>query len=109
MKLKILDKKEEELLSRISIKARIIFDKATPSNQEIKKQIASELKADETLVVVKKVSTEYGKTEADIDAYIYRAKEEMQKIEPRKKKKAAKPGEKTAEGAAPQPAESPQK
>ena len=103
MQLKILDKKEEELLSRAVVKAHIIFDKATPSNQEIKKQIASESKADEALVVVKNVYTEYGKSEADVNAYIYKSKEAMQKIEPKPKKKAEKPGEK----AAPKPEEAP--
>ncbi|MBW2966173.1 hypothetical protein KY342_03650 [Candidatus Woesearchaeota archaeon] len=115
MQLEILDKKEEELLSRTAIKAHITFDKATPSNQEIKKQIASESKADETLVVVKNVYTEYGRSEADVNAYIYKSKEELQKIEPQPKKKAAKPGTQTSKSEsdssqkkpAPKPAEAP--
>ncbi len=96
MQLKILDKKEQELLSRTAIKAHIIFDKATPSNEEIKKQIASGLKADENLVAVKNIYTEYGKSEADVNAYVYKSAEEMQKIEPKpkeKKPKAEKPAE----------------
>jgi small subunit ribosomal protein S24e len=95
MQLKITEKREEELLSRTAIKLHIIFDKATPSKEELKKAIASELKADENLVVVKDIYTEFGNSEADVNAYVYTSKEEMQKIEPKPKKKA-KPGTKTS-------------
>ena len=90
MQLKILEKKEEPLLSRIVIKASAIFEKATPSNEEIKKQIASNLKADENLVVIKGIYTKFGTSEADINAYVYTSKEEMQKIEPKPKEKKEK-------------------
>ena len=103
MQVKIIEKKEQNILSRIAVKAHIIFDKATPSAEEVKKALASELKADENLVVVKEIYTEFGKSEADVNAYVYTSKEEMQKIEPKPKKKAAKPGEKPAE----KPTESP--
>ena len=108
MQLKILDKKEQELLSRTDIKAHITFGKATPSNTEIKKALASELKADENLIIIKNIYTIYGKTEANVNAYAYKSKEEMQKVEPKPKKKAAKPGEKKEEKpAAVKPAEKP--
>lgn len=96
MQLKILDKKEQELLSRTDIKAHITFGKATPSNTEIKKALASELKADENLIIIKNIYTIYGKTEANVNAYAYKSKEEMQKVEPKPKKKAAKPGTQTS-------------
>jgi ribosomal protein S24E len=108
MQLKITEKREEELLSRTAIKAHIIFDKATPSKEEIKKALVSELKADENLLVVKDAYTSFGSSEADINAYVYTSKEEMDKIEPKPKKKAkpgAKKEEKPSEGAAAKPAE----
>jgi len=95
MQVKITEKKEEKILSRISVKAHIIFDKATPSAEEVKKALASELKSDENLVVVNEIYTKYGKPEADVYAYVYTSKEEMQKIEPKPKKKE-KPGTQTS-------------
>jgi len=97
MQLKITEKKEQPILSRTSVKAHIIFDKSTPSADEVKKALASELKADEALVVVNEIYTEFGKPEADVNAYVYASKEEMQKIEPKPKEKEGKPGEKKEE------------
>jgi microtubule-associated protein 1 len=88
MEVKILDKKDEGLLSRTSIKADVTFKGVTPSKEELKKQIASLLKADEKLVVVKNVRTFFGKEEAEVAAYQYESEEDLKKIEP--KKKAAK-------------------
>ena len=97
MQLKITEKKEQPILSRTSVKAHIIFDKATPSAGEVKKALASELKADENLIAVKEIYTEYGSPEADVNAYIYASKEAMQKIEPKPKKKEEAAGKKPAE------------
>jgi ribosomal protein S24E len=100
MRIEITEKKEQPILSRISVKAHIIFDKSTPSAEEVKKNLASALKADENLVIVKEIYTEFGSSEANVYAYVYNSKEEMQKIEPKpktKEKPAAKKEEKPAE------------
>jgi len=89
MQVKIIEKKEQPILSRTAVKSHIIFDKSTPSSGEVKKSLASELKADENLVVVKEIYTEFGKPEADVNAYVYASKETMKKTEkkPRKQKR----------------------
>ena len=46
MDIKITEKKEEPLLSRTALKLNVSFKGATPSNQELKKAIASSLKSD---------------------------------------------------------------
>ena len=85
--------------------------KATPSNDEIRKAIASELKSDESLVVVKHIYTSFGSPEAVIEAYVYTTKEDMERIEPKTKKdKEKKPegeagAEKPAEAAPAKPEE----
>lgn len=89
---------EKPLLARKEIEAHVMFEgKATPSNDEVAKAIASELKTDEKLVVVKHIYTAYGSSEADIEAYAYDTEEALKKIEPRKKKEEKKEGEAPAE------------
>jgi ribosomal protein S24E len=97
--MKIIEKKENPLLSRTELLAEITFEKATPSNEEIKKQIASELKTDENLVVVKNIDTHFGSMNATVIAFVYNSKEDIEKIEPKPKEKkgAKKPAEKPAE------------
>jgi small subunit ribosomal protein S24e len=99
MSIKIIEKKENPLLSRIKVLAEISFEKATPSNNDVKKQIASEIKADENLVVVKNIYTQYGSTSAKVTALVYNSKEDLEKIEPKPKKEEKKPGEQPAEKA----------
>ena len=60
MELKVINKKEEPLLSRIKVEAEIAFEKATPSRAEIKSQVAKDVGKDEKLVVVKSIYTTYG-------------------------------------------------
>jgi len=109
MAFKIVSQEEEPLLSRIHVKAELIFENATPSNAEVAKQIASSMKKDESLVVVKKIATHYGEKQADVDAVVYENKEAKESIEAKTKhmrdaekkaaEEAAKPAEETKEEA----------
>ena len=90
MELKITEKKESPLLDRIELKGTITFDKATPSNEELKKHLADYQKTKPELVAVKHIYTGYGKSKAEILAYVYHSKESFDKIEPKIKKKQAK-------------------
>ncbi|MBW2980289.1 hypothetical protein KY360_02635 [Candidatus Woesearchaeota archaeon] len=97
MDLKIIEKKEQPMLSRIEIKGKLEFQGATPSANEVKKQLSSELKVDEKLIAVKNISTYFGVNNADLVAYAYLNKEDMDKVEPKPKEKAgAKPAAKEA-------------
>lgn len=109
MQVKIIKDEKSPLLLRKEIKAEITFDKATPSNAELAKYIASQLKVDEKLVVVKNIFTRFGETVADSLIYVYDSAEQKDKIEPRNKKAEAKKAEaeKKAAEAAPAPAEKP--
>ncbi len=94
MDLKIINKKENDLLSRIEIKAAAeFFNEPTPKKEDIKKKIVSMEKADEKLVVVKNISTDFGAAKANVLIYIYKTEDDLKKIEPKKK------GVKPAEGA----------
>jgi len=93
MELKILQKKEEPLLSRIRIEGEIVFDKATPSGQEIKSMLAKSLGKDEKLVDVKGIYTLFGLKKATILSYAYDNEETLKRIKIEKKKSEKKEGE----------------
>lgn len=96
----IKDKKENILLSRIEVEAAITFEKATPALEEVRQALAKALEVDKELVAVKKIATSFGHSTAKVSAYQYFSKDEMAKIEPKKKEKKAKAGEAQAAPAA---------
>lgn len=94
MELKIAEKKEEVLLSRIKLTGELVFEASTPSYVEVKKKISSSLNCDEKLIAVKNIYTKFGIKKADFLAYIYNNEDAMKKTEPKqkeKKKSEAKP------------------
>ena|SRR3989338_3414767 len=101
MELKIIKEKESPLLSRKEITANVAFSNATPSEKEVRKLLAGQLKADEKLVVVKKISGQFGNRKAKALAFYYMSEEEMKRIEPQKKEskdtKKAESGEEKKE------------
>lgn len=99
MDLKIITKQENPLLSRKEIEAEVNFlNEPTPKKVDIKKRISSMEKADDKLVVVKKIANDFGAGKADVLVYVYTSGEELKKTEPRKReKKGTKPAEEVAE------------
>jgi len=90
MELKIINKKEDPLLSRTKIESEIIFDKGTVSREEIKSKLGKDLGKDEKLIVVKGIYTEYGLKKATNLSYIYENEEALKRIEIEKKGKTGK-------------------
>ncbi|MBI4095883.1 MAG: hypothetical protein HY438_03425 [DPANN group archaeon] len=83
MELKILSKHENKLLNRIEIEASVSFaNEITPKRKDMKKLLAAQLGADESLLIIKKFSATLG-TNAKLFANLYKSKEEMQKREPK--------------------------
>ncbi len=110
MAITIKNTEEKPLLARKEIEGHMMFEgKSTPSNADVTKAIASELKTDEKLVVVKHIYTAFGSCEANISAYVYDTEEALKKFEPKNKKEEKKEGEAPAKEAKPaeKPAEAP--
>lgn len=101
MELKITNKQDNPLLSRYKIEAEATFFKeATPKEEEVRKRIAAAEKADEKLVVVRKIHTLFGEGKANVLAFVYNSEEKLKRVEPRKKeKKSANPAEAAKEEA----------
>ena len=91
MELKILDKKEEPLLSRTRMEAEVIFENATPSGQEVKSNLAKKIGKDEKLIDVKSIYTVFGLKKAKILFYAYENEEILKRIKIEKKKTEKKP------------------
>ena len=90
MELKILQKKEEPLLSRMRIESQIIFEKVTPSNAEVKSDLAKILGKDEKLVEIKGIYNEYGQKKARVVGYAYENEDVLKKLAVDKKAKKEK-------------------
>ncbi len=97
MELKIIEKKENKLLSRTEITAEMVHEGPTPSYDAIKKALAKQVNADESLIAVKHVYPSYGESRVKIIANIYDDKKAMESIEPAAPKKEEKPAEKKEE------------
>lgn len=86
MELKILQKKEEPLLSRTRLEGEVLFDKATPSTKEIKSSFAKSLGKDESLVDIEGIYGQYGQKKAKVVCYTYENKDILKKIKGEAKK-----------------------
>ena len=99
MNLEIINKKEQKLLSRLEVKAKITFEGvATPSNEAVRDSLAKNLGKEAKLTVIKNIYTKYGGAYANVSAYIYDNEAKLKEIETKnKKEKKKKKGEESPE------------
>jgi ribosomal protein S24E len=112
MQLEINEQRENQLLSRTEVSGKLSFEQSTPSKEEVKKSIASKLKAKEQLIVIKNIGTKFGARTASLSAYVYKDEDSFKRIEPPLGKKAAEKvakqeAKKESEAPAEQPAAAP--
>ena len=81
MNLKVIDQKENVLLSRKEVSASINFDGATPSRKDVQKEVAAAMKAKENMTLIKQIDTDYGSSFAKVSAFIYTDEAVMKKLE----------------------------
>ena len=87
MEIKILNEKDAELLNRKEYKIQLDYNKAaTPSNDNVKKTIAENLKVNLDLVKVKQINQSFGIGKANVVCYVYNNIESYKKFEEIKKK-----------------------
>ena len=85
MKLKIIKNLERTLLSRNRIYAEVEFDAAVPARKDIIQKLSESLSVEPDLIVVKKITPGFGSKKAIVAAYVYKNKEERDRIEEKKK------------------------
>ena len=93
--MKILNKKNSDLLSRIEIEAEIEHtQKPTPSEASISDLLSKELKMSKENIIIKHIISEFGGGKSKISAYAYKDKDSLNKIEKKAKKQRKKELEK---------------
>ena len=112
MKCEIVTKIDNPLMKRVEIVGNLTFNAATPSNNDVKKELAAQMKSKEENVQVKNIYTAFGESTANFSAYVYKSEEDLKKYTPVTKamkdavKKATEEAKKAAEEAkAEKPAE----
>lgn len=86
--MKKLHETEMQLLNRKDLVVEVEHPTtATPSKEQLKKNVASLLKVPEELVAIKKVNTLFGEGKSNVDVSIYAKKEDYDYFEKIKVKK----------------------
>ncbi len=119
MKTDIIEKNKVPLYARTEVIARITFTGSTPDNETVKQALASNMKVDKSLIIIGKISTDYGFSGAKVTALVYdnkdsleiyapkmgkKAKEKIAKAKEKKKAAAEKPKEPKADAPEEKPA-----
>jgi len=81
MKLNITNKTDNILLHRLNVEGTISFEGVTPSNNDLRKKLTSELKKDTNLIVIKNIHTSFSQQNAKFLAFVYENAEAKNKIE----------------------------
>ena len=105
MNIEITEKKENQLLGRIEILGNIAFEGKIPSREQVRDSVASQLKADSKLVIVKNIEADYGQHTGKIQVNVYVDEGTVKKLENLKKKYMKKPEKKEEDSV--KPAEKP--
>lgn len=81
MEIKIASEKENPLLGRKELWI-VVRAKKTPKRSELKTRLAAELGVEEKLIIVDKIKTVAGTSDAEVYVKIYKDEEYLNKIEP---------------------------
>ncbi len=82
MNVNLISTTENKLLERKEIEAEVSFDGPTPKRAEIKDAVCQKVAANPELVVLRKVSSSFGRKSVRVVAYAYSAKEKLDATEP---------------------------
>lgn len=92
MEFNVLSQKENKLFNRKEIVATL-NSLVTPSRAEVVKALAHKFSASEDAIVIKNILGRFGTKEFTINAKVYSSREDLEKIEPKPKKKGETPAE----------------
>lgn len=82
MELEIIKRRENPLLQREEIVAKVRFEGGTPPRRGIREALAKELDKPIGNVFIRRIETEYGKEEAEVIAMVYNKRAFALLIEP---------------------------
>jgi len=87
--MKIVNETRNELLKRKEI-LFILEEESNPGYGKSKKYLSDKMKVSDENIVIKTLKNNFGNKEFIVEAYIYDSKEDLSKIEPKKKEKKKK-------------------
>jgi len=87
MDVSVQHKEEKPLLHREDVVVRVAYEGATPKRTELRDTIAHTLKATADMVIVRRISTIFGKQAAIVNASVYKEKKALEQFEPKHMKK----------------------
>ncbi len=98
MEITITARQDNPLLERQEIKGHLAFTGSTPSNAQLLEQLAKEMHADPTVIIIDQIKTVFGKQQAGFSAVAYKSAEAKNKFAVipshlKKKEKGEKKGE----------------
>ena len=103
MQVTIKQTTDQPVLSRKEVIATVSFEgEPTPSNNQIKAEIAKATKAKENLIVMKGLSTKFGSGSGDMKVYVYaspESKDQFEELTKHQKDKMKKEAEEKAKAA----------
>lgn len=68
----VSEKVEQPIMSRSLLKGSVVYDSAPPGFSELRKHLASALKADESLVVIQSLDPVFGTRKSLMQAHLYK-------------------------------------
>ncbi len=83
MNVNVLATTENKLLDRKEIDAEISFEGATPKRAEIKQAMGGKIGANPELMVLREVSSTFGRSSVKVLAHLYPTKEQLMNTEPK--------------------------
>ena len=87
MDVSVQHKEEKPLLSRTDIKVRVAYEGATPKRADLKVSVAHTMKVPAENVIIRKITTEFGKQAAIVNASAYKDAKALEQFEPKHLKK----------------------
>ena len=99
MNIQVITDEKNPLFKRREITAKLGYEDKTPSRLEIRKEVAKKLGTKEELVVIKRITPDYGTPAAKCEANIYDDEKSLKELEeehmvnrhlPKEKKEAVK-------------------
>ncbi|NHJ31629.1 MAG: 30S ribosomal protein S24e [Asgard group archaeon] len=82
MKIKVIEKKTNNLLDRLEVHFEVDSDKETPKRLEVRSKLAAMINYDENLVIIKGIHQETGNRRSKGIAHAYKTVDNLKHVEP---------------------------
>ncbi|HLC32425.1 MAG TPA: hypothetical protein VJJ82_01225 [Candidatus Nanoarchaeia archaeon] len=92
MELTVKNEKENVLLGRKEVSGNLAFSNTTPSNKEVSEALAKKFGVAADHVAIKHIYGSFGGITGTFEAHVYTSKEQLAKVEPKKKEPKAAAG-----------------